>query len=78
MSNPFEEHANITAQKLDDQKWDFNANEARQVREDVEWKNYRDSWNDKWQIVKDIMCGEDYHNAEELDKVLDIAGRNDD
>ena len=46
------------------------------MREDIEWVQYKDSWNEKWQIVKDIMCGKDYHYSELLDNVRDIAGTN--
>ena len=63
MSNDFEVHAKFTAKKLNDQNWDFNANEVRYMRGDADFKAYLDSWNEKWQIVKDIMCGEDYHNC---------------
>ena len=46
------------------------------MRQNNDWIQYNESWNAKWQIVKDIMCGKDYHNSELLDNVLDIAGEN--
>ena len=44
------------------------------MREDSDFKDYKDSWNEKWQMVKDIICGPEYYNCLELDKVLDLAG----
>ena len=44
------------------------------MREDADWIQYKDSWNEKWQIVKDIMCGRDYHYSEQLANVRDIVG----
>ena len=72
MSNGFEEHAKIKANQHQDQQWDFNQNEARQMQESADFKNYKDSWNEKWQIVKDIMCGPDNFECDELDQVLDL------
>ena len=72
----FKEHANFTASYTEDQQWEFNEHEARYVREDNDWIQYKDSWNEKWQIVKDIMCGKDYHGSELLANVRDIAGTN--
>ena len=43
------------------------------MHEDEDWILYKDSWNQKWQIVKDIICGEDYYNCALLDSVNDIA-----
>ena len=47
------------------------------MREDADWIQYKDSWNEKWQIVKDLMCGIDFYKSELLENVHDIAGNND-
>ena len=48
LTNGFEEHSSIAAAKQDDERWDFNPNEALQARADDDYKAYRNSWNDKW------------------------------
>ena len=72
MSNGFKEHAKLKANQNQDQQWEFNQNEARLMQESAEFKNYKDSWNEKWQIVKDNICGPDFYDCEELDQVLDL------
>ena len=75
MSNSFEDHAKFIAKQLDDQQWDFKQNEAQQriensdVNNDKEVRN--EKYQEKWQIVRDLLCGPDYFECEELEDVLD-------
>lgn len=68
--NSFARHAVLVVQN--GSKWDYNPNEAVQFKNDPEYVEYRKCWNTKWQIVKDVMCGPDFHKSELLDTVCDV------
>ena len=74
VSNSFEEHAKFIAKQLDDQQWDFTQNDAQQRMENADMNNNQvnrnEKYQEKWQIVKDLLCGEDYFDCKDLEQVL--------
>ena len=40
-----------------------------EAQDDDLYRDYRDSWNEKWQIVKETICGPDHYNCEVLDAI---------
>lgn len=69
-SNDFITHASIVVRE--GQKWNFNAQEALQEANNPEFIQYKKTWNDKWQLVKDVLCSPDYYDCELLDYVIDV------
>ena len=69
----FEEYSNLKAQEQQDQQWEFNRNAAKHFNFDVDFLEYRDSWIEKWQIVKDLLCGSDFYDCEEVDQILSFS-----
>ena len=60
---------NKIAKQNNEIEWDFNLHEAKQVRSTQEFKHYMNSWDEKWQIVKDLVCHKDLYNCEKLEKI---------
>lgn len=73
-SNSFEDHAKFIAKQLDDQQWDFTQSEAQQKIENADMNNNQvnrnEKYQEKWQIVKDLLCGEDFFDCKDLEQVL--------
>lgn len=71
VSNNFATHAGFCVEE-GKKGWNFNAEQAKQEAKDPAFVQYKKTWNDKWQLVKDILCSPDYYNCEILDSILDI------
>ena len=39
------------------------------MRSQQDFKHYMNSWNEKWQIVKDLMCSKDHYNCDLLEEM---------
>ena len=73
-SSSFEDHAKFIAKQLDDQQWDFTQNDAQQRMENADMNNNQvnrnEKYQEKWQIVRDLLSGEDYFDCKDLEQVL--------
>lgn len=70
-SNNFATHAGLCV-KPGEKSWNFNAEQAKQEDKLPLFMQYKKTWNDKWRLVKDVLCSPDFYDCEVLDAVCDV------
>ena len=71
-ANNFKTHMKVVQDMNQQGQLSFNDAEVQQNANDPSVVEYRQAWNAKWAIVKDIMCGPDYYDCELLDDIIDF------
>ena len=65
----FEEHLKNIMRDKGEADWDINKNRQLDAKNSEEAETYRKKWNEKWQLVKETLCGPAHYNCEVLQEL---------
>lgn len=66
----FIEYGKYLAQVNNDQEWEFNLHNSANINGNPEFIQYKQKWSEKWDMVKEILCGPDFFDCKVVKDIL--------